>query len=58
MGIMDASRLRSFLYPINFQIRQILGDIFPGNNNCVKIFEKKKNIIFVCLKSPYLQASK
>ena len=43
MGIMDASRLRSFLYPINFQIRQSLGDIFPGNNNCVKIFEKKQH---------------
>ena len=38
MGIMDASGLRSFVYSINFQIRQI-----PATNHVVlvKISEKK-----------------
>ena len=47
MGIMDASSLWSFVYSINFQIRQI-----PATNHhllkkpavvLVKISEKKKN---------------
>ena len=48
---MDASGLQSFVYSINFQIRLIMGNIFPGNNNRFKIFEKI--IIFASLKSPY-----